>query len=390
MVRKKAAHFRPIRSHEILLLAVCSLLGAASFFVGAGTTDRTAVASSETRFVETSASGLQIVPASCPSSPHSSADCSTNPTTTAGQTGGCTIAASPNAILNGGTGSTLSWYVFNYSVTSGVGVTFVGGGGTGAATISDVAISNVGAVARSGSTSVNPTGNTTYTLSGRYMNGNTQLSTFSCSVGVAVSNCPSGQIVQNNQCVSPPQNATCPTGQHPVGFICICDLTNLPADSNGECNATTQVCPTGFQYDPGSGQCIAIAQCTLPPTCSDSTHVLSQCSGAVTNCVASFGPGWYCQAGACRQPPPPIASISAVPSLVAPNVISNVAWTSTNAASCSVRGSNGDGPWSGTSGSHTTGSITAQTIYTLTCTGLDDSTITRTATINIIPNWVEQ
>ena len=55
------------KKREIVLLILCALVLAG--FALAGKADRAPLASAETRFVERSASGLQIVPASCPSAP---------------------------------------------------------------------------------------------------------------------------------------------------------------------------------------------------------------------------------------------------------------------------------------------------------------------------------
>ena len=74
----------------------------------------------------------------------------------------------------------------------------------------------------------------------------------------------------------------------------------------------------------------------------------------------------------------------------------NVSWQVTGVLSCEVTGNNGDGTgsnetgvWSGASGAQISSPITAQTIYTLTCIGLDDSTVTRSATVNITPIFQE-
>jgi hypothetical protein len=135
-----------------------------------------------------------------------------------------------------------------------------------------------------------------------------------CAQGnaAACAQCPNGQPAPNNnpnQCSCAqgnvaactgnpaPPGPSCPGGQHAVSNICVCDLTNLPADTNGQC--TAQACPQGFVFDSGTGQCIAISQCGLPNTCSDSTHVLNQCTGAVTNCAAN-GAGWHMRERAVR------------------------------------------------------------------------------------------
>ncbi len=269
-------------------------------------------------------------------------------------------------------------------------------------------INSIGYVSGSGSVQVQPSQTTNYNGSvGRDQDGQTAacpatlivnasqcVPAYTC-VGNSVRNsctgetilCPTGQSCVNGQCVY-----TCPAGQHTVGQACICNDTNLPPDTNGQC--TTPVCPAGYQYDFVTRRCVEIDQCTLPVTCLDRTHILDQCTGETTDCVATRGEGSYCQSGSCRPPPPPIASITAVPSLVRLRGTTNVAWTSSNTRSCRVTGTNGDGgqinPWTGRSGSQRSAPIRAQVVYTLSCIGLDGSSITKTVKVNIIPNWNEQ
>lgn len=70
--------------------------------------------------------------------------------------------------------------------------------------------------------------------------------------------------------------------------------------------------------------------------------------------------------------PAPTVSISASPQTVASGAQSTISWTSTNATSCSASGA-----WSGsvaTSGTYATPSLTADSTYTLTCSGPGGST----------------
>lgn len=333
--------------------------------------------SSELMFTDPTAGGMHIVPASCPSDPHYSGECSVAiPTPT--PSGYCSISSNPTYLTESGTGSTLAWY------TSDGTFTYLGV--TATAMPTNISISSVGSVARSGSVEVAPSQTTTYTLTGNYTYLGVTAGSFACSTVVnVVQSCPAGQVYVNGQCVY-----QCPGGQHAVGQVCICDDTNYPPDAQGQC--TMQQCPTGYQWV--NGQCVAVSQCQLPTSCADSTHVLNQCTGEATDCEATYGAGWFCSGGACRRPAPPVASISAVPSLVPPNRTTNIAWSSSNTRSCSVSGTNGDGgsdaPWIGINGSQVSRTITAQTSYTLTCVGLDGSTIKRTVTVNIIPNWNEE
>lgn len=120
-------------------------------------------------------------------------------------------------------------------------------------------------------------------------------------------------------------------------------------------------------------------------------------------CTASFVQtcSYQCSAGACVIPPPPTGTLNGDggalqvrPQIVAPGNKARVYWSVENvvASSCSVVGSNGD-RWddlttSGSSGKQTS-AITRQTIYTLTCTGIDSSTFTATSTVNILPIFQE-
>jgi hypothetical protein len=395
MAHKHLTRLSLIGPREAIVLMVCALLALLAMSFNMNT--RAPITSSETRFTETSASGMQIVPASCPSDPHYEGECSTttgpicptaqhyaegtgcvcdsnnqvavngscnNPTSN----NGCSISASPSALSGNGQSSTLSWSVQNRSFLEG--------------SPSNITLTSVGTVQPSGSATVTPTQTTVYTLSGEYTLAGLALSTFSCGTVVTLgASCPAGQAMQGGQCV-----VMCPTGQHAVGYVCICDDTGYPADVYGQC--TAQICQNGFQYDPGSGQCIAIQQCSLPVTCSDNTHVFNQCTGVTTNC-SNYGTGWECVSGSCQAPPPPTANLQVVPSLVVPSGTATVSWTSANATSCTVTGNNGDGSWSGTNSSHATSPIVSQVIYTLSCTGRGGDVVTDTATVNIIPNWVE-
>ncbi|MBI5645080.1 hypothetical protein HY970_03195 [Candidatus Kaiserbacteria bacterium] len=64
-------------------------------------------------------------------------------------------------------------------------------------------------------------------------------------------------------------------------------------------------------------------------------------------------------------------------------------WSTQQTQSCTVTGTNGDS-WSGTAGTQTSNPITARTVYTLACTGLDGGHPSRSATVNIIFTFDEQ
>jgi hypothetical protein len=100
---------------------------------------------------------------------------------------------------------------------------------------------------------------------------------------------------------------------------------------------------------------------------------------------------YACASGACILPPPPSGSIRVSPSLVRQNDTTQVIWSASNVSSCNVTENNPDiaDAWTESSGEETSSPITQRTTYTLSCTGIDGSTLTRTATVNLIPVFEE-
>jgi len=138
--------------------------------------------SAEVKFADNSPSGLSIMPASCPSTPHWTGECDITP--------GCTISvngASTMSYVAGNVSSiTLSWktgappsYTADHNVFSIKGT-----------------VTGVGTAFPSGSASITaPSVSTTYTYSGAYYDVNgAQLDTFSCSATVSVTNSTGGPV----------------------------------------------------------------------------------------------------------------------------------------------------------------------------------------------------
>ncbi len=78
----------------------------------------------------------------------------------------------------------------------------------------------------------------------------------------------------------------------------------------------------------------------------------------------------------------PTASISASPTSISSGGSSTLTWSSTNASSCSVS----PGGWTGTSGSQSTGALSSNTTYTLSCSGpggSDSDTATVTVAVGV-------
>ncbi|MGO9400302.1 MAG: hypothetical protein ACLP19_21025 [Xanthobacteraceae bacterium] len=86
--------------------------------------------------------------------------------------------------------------------------------------------------------------------------------------------------------------------------------------------------------------------------------------------------------------------ITAVPSIVRQGGQAAIQWSATGVSSCTVSARNGD-RWScagnacNTPNTEVSSPIAAQTTYTLSCTGNDGSTLTHTATVNIVPSFQE-
>lgn len=109
----------------------------------------------------------------------------------------------------------------------------------------------------------------------------------------------------------------------------------------------------------------------------------------------------FCSAGSpvCLYPAisftesgPLSGHLQAVPSLVPQNTPTKLFWDVANVSSCSVSGNDGEN-WTGsTSGGSgvTTLPIAQQTVFTLTCVGVDSSTATESVVVNIAPVFNER
>lgn len=426
-------HSSLISRRDVRLFLIClTVIFLAFAFENAGA--RKPISSAETRFVEQSPRGLQIVPASCasvPPNPHDGGSCSGN--------GACNIRFSPDPVaLN--QSSTLFWS----APSGGSGYTLSYPGGSNP-------VSNVG----SGSVGGDQT--KTYTLSYNGVSDAGALGApVSCSAVLTV--CPAGQVVQNGQCV--PNVNQCPSGQHLSGSSCLCDNTNQ-APVNGQCPAsgscslsfnpkavvfngnstltwtiahpgiiyytgsapgsfpvsqsgsgatggeqtktysfqdgstgewcadTLTVCPAGYTVNAQGTACIPPGQCTPQYFCQGKDlyqKVGAQCTNQFVQACA-----WGCSGADCLPPPSPQGNITATPSLVHTGETSEISWTSQYTSSCTVTEDNPDinDSWTGITGTKPSSGITQQTIYTLRCIGLDSSTFVDTTKVNIVPVFEE-
>jgi Bacterial Ig domain len=144
--------------------------------------------------------------------------------------------------------------------------------------------------------------------------------------------------------------------------------------------------------------------CTPSYSCSGQTIQHTDASCNVTNVTTCVSPN-FCSAGSstCISAPPTFnqsgsgssaltGHLQAVPLLVPQNNTTKVYWNVSNVTSCSVTGTNGD-HWTGTvstSGGQVSAALTQQTTYTLSCTGLDSSTVSEAVVVNILPVFQER
>ncbi|MDO8576017.1 MAG: hypothetical protein Q7R90_01750 [bacterium] len=141
--------------------------------------------------------------------------------------------------------------------------------------------------------------------------------------------------------------------------------------------------------------------CTLPPgySCLDLhtiRHTFADCHIEDKACPASESK--YCSAGipdCLVEAPSVIDSLRAVPNIVRQGDPTKLFWEVTNVSECTIEGSDGQrfSPLSGSNeaGGLQTRDINQQTIFTLTCTGLDNSSISGgSAVVNIVPVFQEQ
>ena len=149
-------------------------------------------------------------------------------------------------------------------------------------------------------------------------------------------------------------------------------------------DGSISACPSGYVKQ--DNECVLSDQCNELPRCSGN-YLLDSCTGATIQ-TCSYG----CRSGACVVVAPPSATLHATPSLVRSSNTTSVSWSSSNSASCTVHGTNGNS-WAGTSSSGKTSSpIIEQTIYTLHCIGLagaSPSSVDKSVTVNLLPKFSE-
>lgn len=293
-------------------------------------TNQRPFASSELAFTESSASGLKIVPASCESSPqypHYPGQCAI-------PSGGCTGAGcTPTVPTVSVTGCTI--VAGPSTIVRGSSATIAWGSRYEIFGIPYVTTGTItpvpGTVAQTGSATVSPVTTTTYS------------GTFS------------------------------PTG----------DLSGISSQWLTPVTCSTQI--TVLDSLPTATQCTAQMFCVG----ADRYQQNANCSNTRID-TCPYG----CSNGVCLGAGAPTAFIRVRPALIASGSTTNVEWSASlvNAASCSVTEDSADinNTWSGSaSGSQTSAPIPSRVTYTLSCQALNGTSITRSATVNVVPTFDE-
>ena len=94
---------------------------------------------------------------------------------------------------------------------------------------------------------------------------------------------------------------------------------------------------------------------------------------------------------ASTAPAAAVLDLRVIPSLIRNGNTTKVNWSATGVSSCTVTAPNGDA-WSGLQsilGGNISKPITGETTYALSCLALDDTTLTKSATVRILPTFQE-
>lgn len=326
--------------------------------------ERAAFTSAEVKFTDTSSSGLQIVPASCPSVP-SNPDYPHNTCSPPLPPTGLTATCSGSGTL-----VTLEWNPVSGATAYPLRVDDPANGWSGLCDGSQNPNDTCQNISSTWYTrSVTPGSTYSWWVHAYNSNGwsSATSGSFTCTAG---NSCQVGYTLQNGRCVF-------------------------------------TACPSGYTQQTGSNgqpECVLVGggSCTPSHFCqgNDLYYRTSQCSNQFVPPTCEYG----CSGGACLGvPTPSIVTWNVRPTLVRSGDLVRVTWAAENVQSCTISGTNSDS-WSGLSSAAATCThsadgqscvstpIFAQTIYTITCQGFagaSPSTVTRSTTVNIAPTFID-
>lgn len=126
------------------------------------------------------------------------------------------------------------------------------------------------------------------------------------------------------------------------------------------------------------------------PNCEIST-CLAGYHGTPPNCVPDVCPsGYHGTPPVCYRDSAGLdASISVIPTIVAPGKTTTVVWSSSDAVFCVVKADSNDDAWNTPSGTVTSSPIERKTTYSIECGNSTGEINTASSTVYVVPNWQE-
>ncbi len=224
--------------------------------------------------------------------------------------------------------------------------------------------------------------------------GGTTAGYINCSGTCSVSSAPANPAGLGTTCTAANVCGTTATGAYicngTTGTKCSVNAPALPTGYGNACQSAANACGTTAS---GTINCSSSCSAAVPAlpvgygnACQSAANICGMQNSGVIQCSGSCSAS---RPGDNLCAPDATISLKASPLLVKGGNTSSITWTSTNATSCTVTGTNGDS-WSGTSGTHVTTAIVAQTTYTLTCASVNTKAVTpATAKIDLAPAFHE-
>jgi len=121
---------------------------------------------------------------------------------------------------------------------------------------------------------------------------------------------------------------------------------------------------------------------------STSKYRTDQCDESTISACSYLCDAGY---GVCVPAPSPTGALTLTPSLIIPGQTVVVSWDIDDATSCTVTENNPDisDTWNTTTGSETSSALNQATTYTLSCSGLEGTSFSASATVSFRPDWQE-
>ena len=182
----------------------------------------------------------------------------------------------------------------------------------------------------------------------------------------------------------------CEAGWHKDGDICVSDAAS--------CYGPPYPSPLSSRLCPGDGSGVTVnTQNTLGPACSPPPGSVPKCQYICVYPYVYDSSSQSCIPGGGRSDIK--MYIEVAPSLVRENEKTNVRWSFSAMQRCEIRGSNGQGwgpfvmvdePITHATTSELSLAIVRATTYTMSCADVSGKEYEKNATVNLIPEWIEQ